>query len=106
MSKLINLEAEQSVLGAILLDRRSIDKVETLESEDFSNEAHKIIFDCILKLDKKNSPIDLITLTNELRAIEHLDNVGGISYITSLTTIVPTTSNIMYYAKILKDLSL
>ena len=105
MSKLINLEAEQSVLGAILLDRRSIDKVETLESEDFSNEAHKIIFDCILKLDKKNSPIDLITLTNELKAIEHLDNVGGISYITSLTTIVPTTSNTMYYAKILKDLS-
>ncbi len=105
MSKLINLEAEQSVLGAILLDRRSIDKVETLESEDFSNEAHKIIFDCILKLDKKNSPIDLITLTNELKAIEHLGNVGGISYITSLTTIVPTTSNIVYYVKILKDLS-
>ena len=105
MSKLINLEAEQSVLGAILLDRRSIDKIEILETEDFSNEAHKIIFDCILKLDKKNSPIDLITLTNELKAIEHLDNVGGISYITSLTTIVPTTSNTMYYAKILKDLS-
>lgn len=105
MSKLINLEAEQSVLGAILLDRRSIDKVGNLGSEDFSNEAHKIIFDCILKLDKKNSPIDLITLTNELKAIEHLDNVGGISYITSLTTIVPTTSNIVYYAKILKDLS-
>lgn len=105
MSKLINLEAEQSVLGAILLDRRCIDKIDDLRSEDFSNEAHKIIFDCILKLDKKNSPIDLITLTNELKAIGYLEDIGGISYVTSLSTIVPTTSNIMYYGKILKDLS-
>lgn len=100
-----NVEAEQSVLGSILLDRTCIDYIESLISNDFSQEAHKTIFDCILRLEKKNKPIDLITLTNELRSIGLLDDVGGISYITSLSNIIPTTSNIKHYVDIVKEFS-
>ena len=59
----------------------------------------------MIKLSNKSEPIDLITLTEELKKQGHLDDVGGISYITSLSTIVPTTSNVKYYADIVKEKS-
>ncbi|SCI29446.1 MULTISPECIES: replicative DNA helicase [unclassified Romboutsia] len=101
-----SVESEQSILGSILLDKDAIITVsETIRSSDFYKEAHKIIYESMLKLSNKNEPIDLITLTEELRKQGHLDDVGGISYITSLSTIVPTTSNVKYYADIVKEKS-
>ncbi len=101
-----SVESEQSILGAILLDKDAMITVsETIKSDDFYKEAHKIIYECMLKLNNKNEPIDLITLTEELRKEGYLSDVGGISYITSLSTVVPTTSNVKYYADIVKEKS-
>ena len=96
-----SVESEQSILGSILLDKEAIITVsETINPDDFYKEAHKIIYESMIKLSNKSEPIDLITLTEELKKQGHLDDVGGISYITSLSTIVPTTSNVKYYADI------
>ncbi|MDY3960720.1 replicative DNA helicase, partial [Romboutsia timonensis] len=100
-----NLEAEQSILGSILLDKSCIEHIESLVSNDFSKEYNRIIFESMMDLNEKNKPIDLITLTNELKSKGLLEHVGGVSYITSLSTIVPTTSNIKHYVDIVKVLS-
>ena len=100
-----NLEAEQSILGSILLDKSCIEHIESLVSNDFSKEYNRIIFESMINLNKKNKPIDLITLTSELKSKGLLEHVGGVSYITSLSTIVPTTSNIKHYVDIVKVLS-
>ena len=102
-----SVEAEQSVLGSILLDKDAMISVsETLIPEDFYKEAHRVIYECMLKLYNSQSEIDLITLTDELRDQGYLDDIGGIAYITSLSTIVPTTSNIKYYINIVKEKSI
>ena len=99
-----NIQAEQSVLGAMLLDASTITEIEPLlKAEMFSSTAHQIIFECMIDIHNNKEPIDLITITEKLRAIGLLDNVGGISYITSLSTIVPTTSNILHYANIILE---
>ena len=101
-----SVESEQSILGSIILDKDAIITVaETINPSDFYKEAHKIIYESMLRLNSNNEPIDLITLIEELRKEGHLDNVGGISYLTSLSTIVPTTSNVKYYANIVKEKS-
>ncbi|RDY25507.1 replicative DNA helicase [Romboutsia weinsteinii] len=101
-----SVESEQSILGSILLDKDAIITVtENIRPDDFYKEAHKIIYECMIRLSNKGEPIDLITLTEELKKQGHLDDVGGISYITSLSTIVPTTSNVKYYADIVKEKS-
>lgn len=101
-----SVESEQSILGSIILDKDAIVTVaETINPGDFYKEAHKIIYESMLRLNSNNEPIDLITLIEELRKEGHLDNVGGISYLTSLSTIVPTTSNVKYYANIVKEKS-
>lgn len=102
-----SVEAEQSVLGSILLDKEAMISVsETLMPEDFYKEAHKVIYESMLKLYNSQSEIDLITLTDELRDQGYLDDIGGIAYITSLSTVVPTTSNIKYYINIVKEKSI
>lgn len=101
-----SVESEQSILGSIILDKDAMITVsETINPGDFYKEAHKIIYESMLRLNSNNEPIDLITLIEELRKEGHLDNVGGISYLTSLSTIVPTTSNVKYYANIVKEKS-
>ena len=101
-----SVESEQSILGSIILDKEAIITVaETIQPMDFYKEAHKIIYESMLKLNSNNEPIDLITLIEELRKEGHLDSIGGISYLTSLSTIVPTTSNVKYYANIVKEKS-
>ena len=101
-----SVESEQSILGSIILDKDAIITVaETINPRDFYKEAHKIIYESMLSLNSNNEPIDLITLIEELRKEGHLDNIGGISYLTSLSTIVPTTSNVKYYANIVKEKS-
>jgi len=99
-----NIEAEQSVLGGILIENGAIHKVmETLTPEDFYREAHRRIYDTLIDLSERDEPADLITLTNELRKKDQLDAVGGASYVTSLIDSVVTAANIEYYAKIIKE---
>jgi len=99
-----NIEAEQSVLGAILLDNDAINKaLEILGPEDFYREAHKKIFMRMCELSEKNEAIDLITLTEALKKNNEIESVGGVSYLASLVNIVPTASNIRYHSKIVKE---
>jgi replicative DNA helicase len=99
-----NIEAEQAVLGAMLIKKEAISEVVTiLIGTDFYRDAHRIIFDAMLELFNKNEAVDLITITEQLRKNEQLDKVGGIAYVTSLANSVPTAANIEYHAKIVKD---
>ncbi len=102
-----NVEAEQSVLGGILIENDAINKVlEILTPEDFYRDAHRRIYNALINLSARDEPADLITLTNELRNIDQLDAAGGASYITSLIDSVPTAANIEYYARIVKEKSI
>ncbi len=105
-NEIFNLEAEQSVLGSIILEG-NLNCLEgtNFKPEDYLKEQHRVIYLAMIEISKKNKPIDLLTLVEELKKNNMLEQVGGISYICSLTTIVPTTSNIKYYAEIVKDLS-
>jgi len=99
-----NMEAEQSVLGGILIENEAVNKVmEILNGEDFYRDAHRKIFNALITLSERDEPADLITLTNELRKTNQLDSVGGASYVASLIDSVPTAANIEYYAKIVKE---
>lgn len=108
MEKLTNLQAEQSILGSLLLDPSLVYKLKekSIKVSDFYYEYNKIILKVIRKLNQENKPIDLITITEELKAIGKLEACGGINYITSLSTIVPTVRNIEYYIDIVRELSL
>jgi len=99
-----NLEAEQSILGGILIENEAINRViEILDADDFYRDAHRKIFDALINLSERDEPADLITLTNELRKTDQLDVIGGASYLASLIDSVPTAANIEYYAKIVKE---
>ncbi|HMK74814.1 MAG TPA: replicative DNA helicase [Thermodesulfobacteriota bacterium] len=99
-----HIEAEQSVLGGILIENEAINRVtEILDADDFYRDAHRKIFDALINLSERDEPSDLITLTNELRKIDQLDSVGGASYLATLIDSVPTAANIEYYAKIVKE---
>lgn len=99
-----NIEAEQSVLGAVLLENEAINNVlEILATNDFYSEAHRRIFSAILELSEKNEPSDLITLSNILKDKNQLDSVGGVSYLATLVDNVPSAANIAYYSRIVKE---
>lgn len=99
-----NLEAEQSVLGAILIDRDAIVNVaEFLRPEHFYKESHGAIFSAMLSLYEKREPIDLVTLSQELKEKGALDEVGGAEYLAKLANFVPTAANITYYGQIVRD---
>lgn len=101
-----NLEAEQCVLGSILLQQGTLSKsVEILTEDDFYRDAHKTIYSAMLSLFDKGEPQDLITVTNILKDSNKLDGIGGPSYLASLTDIVPVAANIIYYAKIVREKS-
>lgn len=102
-----SLESEQSVLGAIILDKDAMITVsETINPEDFYKKAHEIIYEAMLKLNNESEPIDIITVSDELKKQGYLEDVGGINYLSHLPTIVPTTSNVGYYANIVKKKSI
>jgi replicative DNA helicase len=99
-----SIEAEQSVLGSMLLDRDAIITVfESVKPGDFYKEAHKEIFEAIFTLFNKEEPIDLITLTEELKKRGTLEAVGGISYLNSLLYGAPISSNVKYYVTIVEE---
>lgn len=102
-----NIEAEQSILGGILIENEALNTVvEFLEDGDFYREAHQKIFNCMIALSERNEPLDLITITNELKKKKELEEVGGASYLAGLVESVPTAANIAYYAKIVKEKSI
>lgn len=102
-----NIEAEQAVLGAMLIEREAISKVaEFLKGTDFYREAHRIIFDVMLELFNKNEAVDLVTVIELLRKNDQLEKVGGIAYVTSLANSVPTAANVTYHGKIVEEKAL
>lgn len=99
-----NLEAEQSVLGGILLDHRAIDRaIEILDPNDFYREAHKKIFRAMLALNQRGEPVDVVTLSNELAVEGQLEEIGGAAYLAELAEKVPTAANLAYYARIVRE---
>ncbi len=99
-----NIEAENSVLGALLIDKDAIVKVaEFLKAEHFYKEANAQIFTAILSLYEKREPADLVTVPNELKKMKILKEIGGVSYLTDLVNSVPTAANVEHYAHIIKD---
>jgi len=99
-----NLEAEQSVLGAILLDNDAINHaLEILTPDDFYRETHREIFRAMVALTDHNQPVDAITLTDALRTKGALEAVGGPAYIAELASIVPTAANVAHYARITRE---
>ena len=101
-----NIEAEQCVLSAMLLDREAIAKAtEILSSSDFYREAHRVIFNAMLELYNKNEAVDMVTVTEILRRDNKLEDVGGIAYVTGLANAVPTAANIKYHADIVAEKS-
>ena len=101
-----NIEAEQAVLGAMLMDSDAIIKAsEILIADDFYREAHKIIFNAILEIFNNNRAADLVTVTEALKSINKLEDVGGIAYISSLLGSVVTAANVPYHAEIVSEKS-
>ncbi len=99
-----SIEAEQSTLGAMLIERSAVEKVfEILDKEDFYRENHQILFDVITFLTERDEPIDLVTVPNELKNRDQLDAIGGMAYLASLFDTVPTAANVEYYAKIVEE---
>jgi len=99
-----NLEAETAVLGSMLLEKDAIGTaVELLDENVFYKEANRIVFASIVKLYDLNKAVDTITLVEELKKQGSLEEVGGPSYITTLTASIPTAANIEHYAKIVKE---
>ncbi len=102
-----NREAEMSVLGAMFFDEIALAKaIEVLTSDFFYDQRHQNIFTVMTALFSRNQPVDLITVSEELKKRKQLEELGGISYLTQLTTIVPTAANIEHYARIVKDKAL
>src|SRR3989344_2529001 len=96
-----NLEAESAVLGAILVNKEVMDKIaDVLIAEDFYSQANQTIFRAVLRLYEKRSPIDLVTLTNELEGVKELDQIGGPAYLADLVNSVPTALHVIHYAEI------
>jgi replicative DNA helicase len=99
-----SLEGEQSVLGSMIVDKESISTaVEILKPDDFYREANKEIYEAILDLYNRNEPVDIITLSEELKKRGTLEAVGGITYLGSLSGSIATTSNIEYYCNIVEE---
>lgn len=101
-----NIEAEQAVLGAMLIDKEAIAKAtEVLSADDFYREAHRVIFSAMLELYNKNEAVDMVTVTEILKRDNKLEDIGGIAYITSLANVVLTAANVKYHADIVAEKS-
>ncbi|OAS16781.1 replicative DNA helicase [Paenibacillus oryzisoli] len=102
-----NIEAEQAVLGAILINADAlITAMERISSDDFYRGAHQRIFEAIVELAEDQEPVDLITLTALLQNKQQLEEIGGVTYLSELANAVPTAANIDYYAAIVEEKSM
>lgn len=101
-----DFEGEQAVLGAIIFDNSLISKIaQILTPNSFHEESHRHIFRAMLELFDSKSPIDEILLGNELKTLGKLEDIGGYAYLAELVDCVPSSGNIEYYAKVLKEYS-
>ncbi len=101
-----SLEAEQALLGCILLDNEiQRDILSEIQPDDFYSEAHRSIFASMQTIFMKSIPVDFVTLTNQLEVEKKLETVGGIDYISFLTNSVPSAANFQHYLEIVKDAS-
>ena len=101
-----DLDAEKSVLGAVLINNQAFNQAaEVVDAGDFYRDAHRRIFEKMVGLTDRGSPVDLLTLKDELARSGELDEVGGPAYISALTDGVPRSSNVEHYAKIVKEKS-
>ncbi|HHW43172.1 MAG TPA: replicative DNA helicase [Desulfotomaculum sp.] len=99
-----NIDAEQSVLGALFIDREAIPRVaRTLRPEDFYLEAHRKIYEAILSLEEAGRPVDLLTVTSYLRDQGTLELIGGATYVASLAALVPTAANVEEHARLVEE---
>lgn len=101
-----NLEAEQSVLGGVMVDPDALDRiVDIISEQDFYKAAHRKIFMAITELRRKNQPVDLLTVTSFLRDIGDLDAIGGTAFIATIIDQTPSAANITHYATLVKEKS-
>lgn len=101
---LANEEAEQAVLGSMLLDgAASLQAIEVLKPEDFYILANRLVFSAIADLNGRGQGVDLVTLSEELRRRGHLEEVGGVSYLAELAAAVPSPAHVQHYARIVSD---
>ncbi len=99
-----NIEAEQSVLGAVLLENEAINQaLEILTADDFYRETHREIFRAMMELSDHTQPVNAITLTDALRTKGLLEQIGGPAYIAELADAVPTAANVAHYARIVRE---
>lgn len=95
-----SLEAERSLLGAVLLDQEALPRVlDRLKAEDFYDDRHREIFAACESLYEKRRPIDLVTLTEELKSRENFEEIGGVTYLTTLANSVPSSAHLVHYAE-------
>ncbi len=101
-----NIEAERSVLGALMLDKDAVIKIANLvRLGDFYRDDHNIIYEAMMELYEQREPIDVLSLSNRLEEKKLLDKIGGSSYLTELVNSVPSSSNIAHYAKVVQKKS-
>jgi replicative DNA helicase len=98
-----NLDAEASILGGVILRNDVLLHLESLETDDFYDIRHKVVFDAIRNLETVSKPIDVVTLENEIEKIGKLDAIGGIAFLGELTLRVPTAENVLAYTEIVRD---
>ncbi len=102
-----SLDAEQAVLGALLMDPEAVHRVVTfLRPDDFYHPGHSTIYQAILQLIDEGKPVDLLTVTEHLRLEGALERIGGAAYVASLLDVVPTSANVEYYARIVEEKAL
>jgi replicative DNA helicase len=99
---LIDVAAEQSVLGAVLLDNNALDSIPFLEPRDFHIKKHEEIFSVMRYMNELNKPIDLITITEAFHSYKKLEGIGGVAYLSELANSCPTAANVEHYAKIVR----
>ena len=102
-----NVEAEQAVLGALLIEADAVTTVaEILQQEDFYRKSHQLIFETILRVSESGEPVDLITVTADLQDKGQIEEIGGVAYLANLANSVPTAANVDHYATIVKEKSI
>ncbi|MGL5648237.1 MAG: DnaB-like helicase N-terminal domain-containing protein, partial [Clostridium sp.] len=101
-----SIEAEQSVLGSMLISRNAIaPAAEKLEEEDFYRDSHKVLFKSIVEMFKRDMAVDLITVLEYLKSTDVLERAGGVTYVTEISASVPSTANLSSYIQIVLEKS-
>src|SRR5947199_8532531 len=101
-----NVEAEASVLGGLLIDPEAIALVaDFLHADDFYRDAHRSLYEAIMRLYERSEPADFVTVCHDLARENKLEEVGGESYIASLVNLVPTSGNVEYYGHIVERMA-